>query len=117
MPSLGRHGVTAIRWSAVSTVARFTLQLGAQVLLARTLGPEVFGVFAIGLLVLTFASFVSGFGFSWSLLQRTTVVDSDIRFAWTWQIIVGLVTMVALAGFIGQALAPKALGRPYLKER
>ena len=55
MPGLGRHGVTAIRWSAVSTFARFTLQLGAQVLLARTLGPEVFGVFAIGLLVLTFA--------------------------------------------------------------
>ena len=96
MPSLGRHGVAAIRWSAVSTFARFTLQLSAQVLLARTLGPEVFGVFAIGLLVLTFAGFVSGFGFSWSLLQRSTVADSDIRFAWTWQLMVGLLTSVGV---------------------
>lgn len=96
MLSLGRHGVTAIRWSAASTLARFALQLGAQVLLARTLGPEVFGVFAIGLLVLTFASFVSGFGFSWSLLQRSTVVDDDIRFAWTWQLLVGLLTSVGV---------------------
>ncbi|MBB5204016.1 simple sugar transport system permease protein [Inhella inkyongensis] len=28
-----------------------------------------------------------------------------------------LLTVVLLAGFIGQAIAPKALGRPYLKER
>ncbi|MET0520185.1 MAG: ABC transporter permease [Burkholderiaceae bacterium] len=28
-----------------------------------------------------------------------------------------LLTVVLLAGFIGQALAPKALGRPYIKER
>ncbi|MCZ8072751.1 MAG: ABC transporter permease [Paucibacter sp.] len=28
-----------------------------------------------------------------------------------------LLTVILLAGFIGQALAPKALGRPYLKER
>jgi lipopolysaccharide exporter len=80
----------------VSTVARFALQLGAQVILARTLGPEVFGVFAIGMVVLTFANFVSGFGFSWSLLQRSEVTDEDIRFAWTWQILVGIVTMAGL---------------------
>ncbi|OZA97137.1 MAG: hypothetical protein B7X59_08455 [Polaromonas sp. 39-63-203] len=93
---LGRSGVSAVKWSALSTGSRFVLQLVAQVILARTLGPEAYGVFAIGMVVLTFANFVSGFGFSWSLLQRPTVNDEDIRFAWTWQIIVGLVTMVAL---------------------
>ena len=72
------------------------LQLVAQVILARTLGPEAYGVFAIGMVVLTFANFVSGFGFSWSLLQRAQVNDEDIRFAWTWQIIVGLITTIAL---------------------
>lgn len=96
MGGLGRPGVTAVKWSAVSTGARFGLQLVAQVVLARTLGPEIFGVFAIGMVVLTFANFVSGFGFSWSLLQRTTLKDEDIRFAWTWQVMVGILTMVAL---------------------
>lgn len=80
----------------MSTVARFGLQLGAQIILARTLGPEIFGVFAIGMVVLTFANFVSGFGFSWSLLQKAQVTDDDIRFAWTWQIMVGLLAMGAL---------------------
>jgi lipopolysaccharide exporter len=94
--AIGQSGVSAVKWSAVSTALRFALQLGAQVVLARTLGPEVFGIFAIGMVVLTFANFVSGFGFSWSLLQRSEVSNEDVRFAWTWQCLVGLITMVAL---------------------
>jgi lipopolysaccharide exporter len=96
MSGLGRPGVAAVKWSAVSTAARFALQLMAQVVLARTLGPDIFGVFAIGMVVLTFATFVSGFGFSWSLLQRQVLHDDDVRFAWTWQLIVGLATMLAV---------------------
>ncbi|MDB5929081.1 MAG: polysaccharide biosynthesis protein [Polaromonas sp.] len=96
MSGLGPSGVAAVKWSALSTAARFGLQLVAQVVLARTLGPEVFGIFAIGLVVLTFANFFSGFGFSWSLLQRETLRDEDIRFAWTWQLIAGAITMLAV---------------------
>lgn len=79
-------------------LARFFLQLCAQVILARTLGPEIFGLFAIGMVVLTFAGFMTGFGFSWSLLQRATVQNEDIRFAWTWQVLVGLLTMASVYG-------------------
>lgn len=96
MSGLSQSGVAAVKWSALSTVARFGLQLVAQVVLARTLGPEIFGIFGIGMVVLTFATFFSGFGFSWSLMQRTTLRDEDIRFAWTWQLIVGLATMLAV---------------------
>lgn len=96
MSALSQSGVTAAKWSALSSAARFALQLLAQVVLARTLGPEMFGIFAIGLVVLTFATFFSGFGFSWSLMQRITLKDEDIRFAWTWQLVVGLATMLAV---------------------
>jgi O-antigen/teichoic acid export membrane protein len=104
MSGLGQSGVTAVKWSAISTLARFVLQLVAQVVLARTLGPEIFGIFAIGMVVLTFANFFSGFGFSWSLLQRTSLCDEDVRFAWTWQLVVGLVTMIGVY-FLAPALA------------
>ncbi len=99
--SLGQPGVSAVRWSVLASGGRFVLQLGAQVLLARLLGPQVFGLFAIGLVLLTFANFVSGFGFSWSLLQRQQLHDEDIRFAWTWQLLAG-----ALAGLLMFLLAP-----------
>ena len=104
--ALGQSGVSAVKWSVVSTVSRFALQLVAQVILARTLGPEIFGVFAIGMLVLTFANFVSGFGFSWSLLQRVQVNDEDIRFAWTWQLMVGVMSMLAVY-FLAPLLADR----------
>lgn len=93
---LSKPGVAAVQWSTVSSLLRFALQLGAQVVLARTLGPEIFGVFAIGMVVLTFANFVSGFGFSWSLMQRETLHEEDIRFAWTWQLVVGILTTAAV---------------------
>jgi lipopolysaccharide exporter len=101
MSGLGRSGVAAVKWGTAATITRFVLQLGAQVVLARTLGPEIFGIFAIGMVVLTFASFMTGFGFSWSLLQRASVQTEDIRFAWTWQVLVGLLAMASV-----YALAP-----------
>ena len=104
MSGLSQSGVIAVKWSAISTLARFLLQLVAQAILARTLGPEIFGIFAIGMVVLTFATFFSGFGFSWSLLQRITLCDEDVRFAWTWQLIIGLATMLAVY-FLAPTLA------------
>ena len=99
--SLGRPGVRAMRWSVLTGGARLLLQIGAQVALARMLGPQAFGLFAIGMVALTLAGFVSGFGLSWNLMQRAQIDEQDIRFAWTWQLLTGVLAVLAL-----QALAP-----------
>ena len=109
MSGLGQSGVTAVKWSAASTAIRFVLQMAAQVVLARTLGPDVFGIFAIGMVVLTFAAFFSGFGFSANLVLNKTLNEQDVRFAWTCQVIVGLLTMLAV-----YLLAPSLAG--YFRE-
>ena len=90
-----------MRWSVLTGGVRFALQLVAQVLLARQLGPQVFGLFAIGMVAITLAGFVAGFGLSWSLMQRAKLDDADIRFAWTWQVLAGLAAVLLL-----QMLAP-----------
>jgi lipopolysaccharide exporter len=59
-PSLASRAEKAVKWSAVTTAARFVLQLGAQVALARVLGPGNYGIYGIGIAVLTFAAFLSG---------------------------------------------------------
>ncbi|MDR7305631.1 lipopolysaccharide biosynthesis protein [Rhodoferax saidenbachensis] len=87
--TLAKQGVKAVKWSAIATVARFAMQFAAQVLLARLLGPENYGVFGIGMVVLTLTNVFSNFGFGWSLLHRKTVSEEDIRFAFTWQLVVG----------------------------
>lgn len=99
MSGLGQSGVAAVKWSAASTVIRFVLQMVAQVVLARTLGPDVFGLFAIGMVVLTFATFFSSFGFSANLVLNKTIDQRDVRFAWTWQVITGFVTMLVVYAF------------------
>jgi O-antigen/teichoic acid export membrane protein len=100
----------ALKWSALTTVARFVLQFAAQVALARLLGPGNFGVYGIGLAVLTFVGFLSGASFSYSLMLQPTVTRDDIRFSFTWQLLAGIASAAAmyaaapfLARFFGDA--------------
>lgn len=98
----------AFKWSAATTVGRFALQLVAQITLARLLGPDNYGVYGIGMVVLTFAAFLSGNSFSYILMLQKQIDERDVRFAFTWQVVTGLVcaTLIAvlaptLAGFFG----------------
>ncbi|WEF35677.1 oligosaccharide flippase family protein [Pseudoduganella chitinolytica] len=91
-----QKSVSAVKWAAVGTVIRFVLQLLTQVVLARLLGPETYGLFAMGLIVLTLSNFVADFGFSWGLVQNQTLTEQDIRFAFTWQLLSGGLASVVL---------------------
>ena len=94
--SLASRAEWALKWSAATTIARFGLQLGAQVALARMLGPENFGVYGIGMAILTFASFLAGGSFSWNLMLAPQVTNDDIRFSFTWQMLAGLLCAAAM---------------------
>lgn len=95
-PALAALAERALKWSALTTLARFVLQLGAQVALARVLGPSNYGVYGIGLAVLTFAGFLAGNSFSYSLMFQPSVTREDIRFAFTWQTIAGAAAALAM---------------------
>jgi lipopolysaccharide exporter len=86
----------AVKWSAATTVARFVLQFGAQVALARLLGPDNYGVYGIGLAVLTFVAFLSGGSFAWNLMLMPSVSDDDVRFSFTWQMLIGIGCAIAM---------------------
>lgn len=113
-PALATRAQRAVAWSALTTAARFVLQLVAQVVLARLLGPGPYGLYGIGIAVLTFATFLAGTGFSYGLLLREHITPADIRLAFTWQLAAGAACALAmalaaprLAGFFGEpGLAP-----------
>jgi O-antigen/teichoic acid export membrane protein len=103
----------AVKWSSLGIAARFALQMIAQIILARILGPDNYGLFGLGLLVYSFGNFFSSFGFGRQLLQKQVISDQDIRFAFTWQVILGglataaiLVSAPAIAAYFD---APKSL--------
>lgn len=88
------------------------LQIASQVALARILGPEQYGLFAIGAIVVSFSGFFSDFGIAYGLIQKSEVSNDDLRFVATWQLLTGtLVTLLivfasgAIALFLGDARA------------
>ncbi|MDZ5634594.1 lipopolysaccharide biosynthesis protein [Janthinobacterium sp. GMG1] len=93
---INKKSVSAVKWAAMGTVLMFGLQLVTQVVLARLLGPENYGLFAMGLIVLTFSNFLADFGFSWGLVQNRTLSEEDVRFTVTWQALTGLAAMTLL---------------------
>lgn len=87
--TLGARSIAAVFWGAGGTVLRMVLQIGAQVVLARLLGPEQYGVFAIGATVISFSAFFSDVGLAYGLIQKPQVTERDIRFVFTWQVLLG----------------------------
>ncbi|GAB7548896.1 lipopolysaccharide biosynthesis protein [Cupriavidus sp. 8B] len=76
---------------------RIVLQFATQIFMARILGPEQYGIFAVGAIVVGFGTFFSDFGLAYGLIQKKEVSDHDVRFAFTWQVILGLlVTLVVI---------------------
>lgn len=95
-PDINKQSVSAVKWSALGSIAQYGLSLGAQIVLARILGPENYGLFAMGTIVLTFSNFFSNFGFAWGLIQIQDLVEEDIRFVFTWQLITGIMIAIGL---------------------
>lgn len=111
---LAARSISAVFWGAGGTVVRMVLQIGSQVVLARLLGPTEYGVFAIGTLVITFSLFFADVGLAYGLIQKAAVTDRDIRFVFTWQILLG----AAVAGLVALAAGPIAafFGEPRAQE-
>lgn len=106
-PDLRERAIGGVLWSAVGTALRVGMQLAAQIALARLLGPEPFGLFAVALVVIALSGLFAEVGLAYGLIQKPEVSPQDIRFAFTWQLLLGLVVMLAVlasAGPIAQAL-------------
>lgn len=111
-PSLGSRSLSAVFWGAGGAVLRLVLQVGTQIALARMLGPAQYGIFAIGATVIGFSAFFSDIGLAYGLIQKASVNDRDIRFVFTWQILLGAVVSAlvylgsgVIAAFFGDARA------------
>lgn len=103
-----KASVKAAKWGYFGAAIKMAAQVLAQILIARQLGPDQFGVFAIATIVIGLANFFSDLGMS--LVQKQHVTDTDIRHVFTIQFLIGVVTSVMvflvagpLAGFLGDA--------------
>ena len=84
-------------WGYAGSMAMLVLTIGAQAILARIVGPADFGAFAVGILVVSFAGYLADFGIGSALIAKKELTEEDIRFAFTVQLIIGVVLAGAMA--------------------
>lgn len=101
--NLLQRAVRAAAWGYVGTVVRLIIQIGSQVVLARLLGPAEYGLFAIAVMAVSLSVFASDIASS-ALIHAPELNGNQIRFAFTWQILCGLILAGSLA-LIAQPLA------------
>lgn len=113
---LGGRSLSAVIWGGGGAIVRILLQMGTQIVLARILGPEQYGLFAIGAIVIGFSGFFSDIGIAYGLIQKEQVSAHDLRFVFTWQLIIGTLVSAAvfllsgpIAAFFGEAKAQEVV--------
>lgn len=92
-----RENISAVRWGLGGTMAEFVLQFLVQVAMARLLGPETYGLAALGLLVLGLGNLLCQ-GWSWGVVQAREISHEQVRVVFTWQALFGLAVAGAMAG-------------------
>jgi len=92
---LSQRSISAALWGTFGSVVQLILQFGIQVVLARLLGPEQYGLFAMAAIVISLGGFFT-FGIPTGLIQKRTVTDEDVRFVNFWQLAVGAAVAIAV---------------------
>ena len=86
---LGRRSITAMLWGTGGAIVRIAIQVISQIILARLLGPELYGVFAVALVVVLLSGLFADVGLAYGLIQKASVSADDMRFVFTWQLLLG----------------------------
>src|ERR1035438_1900964 len=94
---------SALRWGYAGTATRALTGFASGVVLARLLGPKPFGQVAAAMLVFGLAGQFADGGFSSALVQAPELAEKDVRFAFTFQLAIG-VALTALCALLAPAV-------------
>jgi O-antigen/teichoic acid export membrane protein len=122
--SLKRRILSAGSWSLAGNALGYPIRLGSNLLLTRLLVPEMFGVMAIAMLVMTGLTMFSDLGLSQNIVQSKRGSDPTyLNTAWAIQIARGLLLwllalciamLVAAANWYGLVPSSSVYADPYL---
>src|ERR1035437_3292523 len=93
---LAARAASGLGWSLVGFAVRAGASVGINILLARLLGPEPFGLVAIAMIVIALAGLLVDSGLSVQLIRNATLSTRTVRGVFTLQMLLGLVLAVAI---------------------
>jgi O-antigen/teichoic acid export membrane protein len=101
---LGQKTAVAFSWGIFANGLKIVLTLVVQGVMARYLGPNAFGLFAMGIIVMGLAGYFADMGISTRLVQQREVNKDDIAFALAINIVMSM-TIALLVIFTSDYLA------------
>ncbi|MCW7537305.1 lipopolysaccharide biosynthesis protein [Aquabacterium sp. A7-Y] len=101
--NLAQRSFAAVLWNYAGAAGRALAQIGVQVVLARLLGPQIYGQFAIVLVVMGFGWLLTESGMGTALVQTPKLSDEAIR-----QALGGVIVQGSVVG-LGVMLAAPVL--------
>ena len=115
--SLSRRTITGGQWRMASLVVQGVLHLVIGVVLARLLPPADFGLAALALIVIGFATMVADVGVGAAVVQRHTVTTRHLRVAFTLSLLTGVLITAVLSGIapLVAVMAKNAAVAPVLR--
>ncbi|MGJ8648961.1 MAG: lipopolysaccharide biosynthesis protein [Opitutaceae bacterium] len=87
---LGNKALKGVKWSAIDRIGQSLTRFGIQIVLARLLLPEDFGLLAMVLVFVSVAIGFTDFGLSAALIQKKEVNDDDLNTAFIMNVLLGL---------------------------
>lgn len=97
--SLIQKSIRAAKWNYLGVIARVFIQLVAQIVLARLVGPAEFGYYTFVFMAVGIFYLLAELGLSSALVQSKTLSDSDISSAWSRLLISSTVASTILITF------------------
>lgn len=110
--NLAQRSFAAVLWNYAGAACRALAQIGVQIVLARLLGPQVYGQFAVVLVVLGFGWFLAESGMGTALVQMKDLTEDAVRQALGGVIVQG--SVIALAVVLAAPMLAGLFGDPAL---
>lgn len=97
--SLTQSAVKGFGWNLSGSVVRHGAGFLINIILARLLGPEPFGIVALATIVISIGNLVVDSGLNASLVQKKELSRSDINYVFTIQMVMGTIIYLLIVLF------------------
>ena len=110
--SISQRSFSALGWVGIGAAGKIVSQLAVQIALARLLGPDAFGQFALVITVIGLGFMLSDLGLGAALVQKRDLSEEDVSFVLGWTTLAAGVFATLL--FLGAPWITALLGAPQL---
>lgn len=102
--SLLRRGLNGLKWNSAGAGARIGLQLVAQIVIARLIGPESFGLVATAMILAGVGSILVEWGLGSALIQKRELAPGEVGTVFT-RIMIAAAVLAILSALLAEQIA------------